>query len=558
MAEKDYLSILSEQYETGKLSRRRFLQLLAIAAGAIPLAACGGPSSAAPTTAAPTTAAGAVVKPTTAAAPATPKKGGILKYGLSTDPPNYDPHFSTGAASNTIKAMVMQGLLNVYRGGKIVPELAESYTSEGNNWVFKLRQGVKFHNGEEFTSDDVKWNFERILDPKVGAYFRGTMLDIDKIETPDKYTVRFVMKKANATFPAVLANNACMMTSKKYGSAPGTNLQTSPVGTGPFKFVERQPGISIKLTRNENYWQKDLPYLDGITYIPYPDDTARVTALRTGAVDLMDYVPFKDIATLESDKKFFITSDSVSGYGWMAYVVDAKPFDNVKVRQALAYALDRQAIADSAFSGRGKPMTGGLIPSTFEGYTNLEGRYTFQPDKAKQLLAEAGFKNPSDLKFKMVSTSTYSVIGKPAEAVQGQLKQFGVDVELVLQEWLTFRDTVKAATYPVHVWGSAPDIADPDFLSQQLQTGRNFAPQIHFSDKQLDTMFDQARGETDKVKRTALYKQIEERVLDLCPWTYLVRREQAEAGAAYVKGYEHIPAAWTSTTLRETWLDKNA
>ncbi|MBI5878316.1 MAG: hypothetical protein HZB53_11755 [Chloroflexi bacterium] len=555
MAEGDYLSILQQRFETGKLSRRRFLQLLAVAAGAIPLAACGPSGTTAP---AATTAPGAAVKPTTAAAPATPKKGGILKYGLSTDPPNYDPHFSTGAASNTIKAMVMQGLLNVYKGGKIVPELAESYTSEGNNWVFKLRQGVKFHNGEEFTSEDVKWNIERIQDAKVSAYFRGTMLDVEKVETPDKYTVKFVMKKANATFPAVLANNACMMTSMKHGTTPNVNLQTQPVGTGPFKWVERQPGVSIKLIKNENYWQKDMPYLDGITYIPYPDDTARVTALRTGAVDLIDYVPFKDLAVIESDKKLFITSDSVSGYGWMAYMYDVKPFDDVKVRQALSYALDRKAMMESAFSGRGKPMTGGLIPETFEGYNNLEGRYTFDPDKAKKLLSEAGFKSPSDLKFKMLSTVTYTVIGKPAEAAHGQLKQFGLDVELVLQEWLTFRDTVKAGTFPVHVWGSAPDIVDPDFLSQQLQTGRNFAPQIHFSDKQLDDMFDKARGETNKDARKALYKQIEERTLDLCPWTYLVRREQAEAGAAYVKGYEHIPASWTSTTLRETWLDKAA
>jgi peptide/nickel transport system substrate-binding protein len=156
----------------------------------------------------------------------------------------------------------------------------------------------------------------------------------------------------------------------------------------------------------------------------------------------------------------------------------------------------------------------------------------------------------------MLSTSTYTVIGKPAEAVQGQLKQFGINVELVLQEWLTFRDTVKAATFPVHVWGSAPDIVDPDFMSQSLETGRNFAPQIHFSDKQLDDLFDKARGESDKTARTALYKQIEERVLDLVPWTYLVRREQAEAAAAYVKGYAHIPVSWTSVTLRETWLDK--
>jgi peptide/nickel transport system substrate-binding protein len=554
MAEQDYLDILSQRFESGRISRRRFIQLLAVAAGAIPLAACG------PTTATPqaTTAPGAVTNPQSTAAPAAPKKGGTLKYGLSTDPPNMDPHISTGAAASTVKAMMLQGLMTVWRGGKIVPELAESYTMEGNNYVFKLRQGVKFHNGEEFTSDDVKWNIDRIKDPKVGAYFAGTMADVGTVEMPDKYTARFVMKKPNATLLAVLANMACLMTSKKHGSDPTVDLKTQPVGTGPFKWVERQPGVSVKLTRNENYWQPGLPYLDAITYIPYPDDTARVTALRTGAVDLIDYVPFKDIATIQGDNKLFTTSDSVSGYGWMAYVVDKPPFDNVKVRQGLAYALDRQAIMESAFSGRGKPMTGGLIPETFDGYNNLEGRYTFQPDKAKQLLTEAGYKNLGDLKFQMLSTSTYTVIGKPAEAAQGQLKQFGVGAELVMQEWLTFRATVTAGTYPVHVWGSAPDINDPDFLSQQLQTGKVLAPQIHFSDAQLDALFDKARGETNQDTRKALYKQIEERTLDLCPWTYLVRREQAEAGAAYVKGYEHIPAAWTAVTLRETWLDKTA
>jgi peptide/nickel transport system substrate-binding protein len=554
MAEPNYLDRLSGQFESGKISRRTFLKWLALSAGAIPIVAACGPATVTPQA---TSAPGAVVNPQATAAPATPKKGGILKYGLSTDPPNMDPHVSTGAAASTVKAMMLQGLLTVWRDGKIVPELAESYTMEGDNYVFKLRQGVKFHNGEEFTSDDVKWNIQRMQDPKVGAYFTGTMKDVASVDTPDKYTVKFVMAKPNATFPAVLANMACLMTSKKHGSDPNVDLKTQPVGTGPFKWVERQPGVSVKLTRFDDYWQKGLPYLDGITYIPYPDDPARVTALRTGAVDLIDYVPFNEIGPLSADPKFFITSDSVSGYGWMAYVCDKPPFDNVKVRQALAYALDRQAIMESAFSGRGKPMTGGLIPETFDGYNNLEGRYTFQPDKAKQLLAEAGFKSPGDLKFQMLSTSTYSVIGKPAEAVQGQLKQFGINVELVMQEWLTFRATVQAATYPVHVWGSAPDIVDPDFLSQQLQTGKVFAPQFHFSDKELDALFDKARSESNKDTRKTLYKQIEERTLDLSPWTYLVRREQAEAAAKYVKGYQHIPVSWTAVTLRETWMDKN-
>jgi len=217
--------------------------------------------------------------------------------------------------------------------------------------------------------------------------------------------------------------------------------------------------------------------------------------------------------------------------------------------------LDREKMVQIAFNGHGAPITGGLIPEGWVGYSpDLEGTYNVDYEKAKSLLQEAGFSN---LTVDMLTTSTYSVIQRPAIAAQAELKNAGIEANLIQEEWLTFRQSVQDAKYPVHVWGTAPDFNDPDFLSDFVGSNGNFAKQFHFSDERLDQLLTEGRETTDESLRNEIYHEVEKRVLEILPWVYLIRREQGEAMADYVKGYTHLAAgSWSQITLRETWLDK--
>jgi ABC-type transport system substrate-binding protein len=544
-----------------RMDRRRFLRLAAGAGGAVTLsallAACGGSAPAAPAGGGTATASGgATASATPAAAAGTPKPGGILRYGLSADIVNFDAHISTGAAASDAKDMIYDTLLTYDQDGKLIPGLASAWRAvDASTYQFTLRQGVTWHSGDPFTSDDVLFTFQRITDPAVGAYNAGRFKSVSKIETPDPNTVVVHLSTPNAVFPYIVASGLSAIVNRKYTG--GHDLKTSPMGTGPFIFAGRQPGVQITLKKNPKYWMPGLPYLDGITFFPKPDDNARTTALLSGDVDMMDYVPYTQMAAIQGNSKLKMYGDKQIGFGWLAFDQTHKPFDDIRVRQACAYALNRDVIAQTAFQGFGAPMTGGLIPQGWLGYdASLENTYAYNPTKAKQLLAEAGF--PNGFKTKILSTSTYSVISGPAQAVQALLKDVGIDAQLDLQEWQIFLKTVVTGAYPAHVWGSALPFTDPDALTNFLSGQEGTLPKdFHFDDPQIDQWLVQGRQTLDPAQRQSIYARIDKRVLDTVPLTWLVRREQAEASQAYVNGYVHLTAdSWSQIMLRQTWLDK--
>jgi len=547
------------------VSRRQFLRGGAAVGGVVALgavlSACGPAAPQPSATAAPASSGGAPAGASTPAsgpAPAaagTPKRGGTLRYGLSTDPSNFEPHISTGAASGVVKIMVYSTLLTYDPQGQLIGDLAESFGWVDNTtYEVTLRKGVQFHDGSPLTADDVIFTFQRIMNPQTAATNAPRLADVASIEPGDNNTVRFRLKQANATLPYVLADNSSTIVSKKWIDS-GVDPKATMMGSGPFQFVDRQPGVAVNLKRNPNYFLPNLPMLDGITFQPMPDDGSRVTALRSGSVDFIDYVPYTSMDVIQKSSDLVFKSDRVLGFGWLAFVADKQPVSDVRVRQAFAYGMDRDKLAQTAFNGHGEAITGGLIPQGWVGYSaDLEGTYKVDYDKAKTLLQQAG---QSPLALDILTTSTYSVIARPAEAAQAELKQAGINGNLVEQEWLQFRQTVQDGTYAVHVWGTAPTFNDPDFLSEYVGSNGFFAKQIHFKDEQIDKLLLQGRQTVDQNQRAQIYHDLEKRVLDVLPWTYLIRREQGEAMQKYVQGYTHLAAgAWSQITLRETWLDK--
>ncbi|HVB10737.1 MAG TPA: ABC transporter substrate-binding protein [Bacillota bacterium] len=552
--------------EFPRLNRRQLLRLAAGTGGALGLsallAACGGGSTASTSaagggsTGTASTGGTAASSTVSAAASGTPKPGGTLRYGLSADIVNFDAHVSTGAAAADAKNMIYEALLTYDKTGKMIPGLASDWKAvDPQTYQFTLRQGVKWHTGDPLTADDVLFTFQRIADPSVGAYNAGRFKSISKIDNPDPNTIVFHLSTPNAVFPYVIADVNSAIVNRKYTS--GHDLKTAPMGTGPFTFGGRQPGVQITLKKNPNYWQPGLPYLDGITFFPKPDDNARTTALLSGDVDMMDYVPYTQMGAIKSNPKLKMYGDEEIGVGWLAFDQTMKPFDDLRVRQACAYAMNRDVIAQTAFQGFGAPMNGGLIPQGWIGYDpSIQSTYAYNPDKAKALLAAAGF--PNGFKTKVLSTSTYTVISGPAQAAQALLKDVGIDAQLDLQEWQIFLKTVAAGTYPAHVWGSALAYTDPDSLTNFLSGKEGTLPKdIHYDDPQIDQWLVQGRQTLDTAKRQTIYAQIDKRVLDTVPMTWLVRREQAEASQSYVNGYVHLSAdSWSQIMLRQTWLSK--
>jgi ABC-type transport system substrate-binding protein len=487
-----------------------------------------------------------------------PKRGGTLIYGLSTEPPDLDAHVDSGVSAGTVKESVYEGLVKYGHGGAIVPALAERWGTVGQTqYVFHLRKGVRFHNGDPLTADDVKFSFDRILDPKSGGFLRGNLSVIKSVEVVDPLTVKVVLAQPFSPFLAYLAMPYGAVVDKKFVQG-GANLRSTMMGTGPFKFVSWEPGQRIRVVRNEEYWDKGKPHLDAITFVPFGDDQTRLTALRAGDIMLMDFMPQDQMNAVERNKQLKLYAD-VGIFMCLIFNPQRKPYDDVRVRQAIAYGIDRDAVVKTIFDGRGTPITGDVLPKSWWAYNPaVQGMYAFNPEKAKSLLREAGY--PNGVKITLLAPITYSLHTRTAQVVQASLAKVGIQVQLDLPEWAVVLKRHNEGDYGSQVRGLTAAINDPDFLSNYYQSDRTYyAKQVGFKDDQLDDWLAQARLVQNQAIRKQLYGKVTARALELAPWVYIAWGDQGEAARTFVKGYDHYPGPlgrYAGYSLAETWLDR--
>jgi ABC-type transport system substrate-binding protein len=489
------------------------------------------------------------------------KRGGILKYGLSSEPPNLDPHKATGTGAQVVKNIIYNGLVRYWKGYEIVPDLAKSWdtSADGRQYTFYLHQGVKWHNGEKFTAQDVKYSLERIQNPATGAVMYRELSElIDEVVVLNDTTVRFVLKHPSLAFLPILAEAHVKIVSKSYVEKGG-NLVKDPMGTGPFKFAEMVPTVHLKIVKNKEYFKKGLPYLDGINLYYYPDETSRVTALRTGALDFIEYVPWRQIPAVERDPKLRLQSDKEMMV--MVAIINTKrpPLDKPKVREALAWAINRQAIVDNVFFGRGEVIGGIGYPKSWEGYCpDLSKTYTYNPEKAKKLLLEAGF--PKGFKLSILASFTFGMHKDTAEILQANFTDVGIDAKCDLVDYTTLtkrRFVSKPGDYDMMIMGIMHYYRDPSCVNTWFGTDSFYGSQTGLSDKEIDSLLEKGSVTMDSKKRIEIYCQVQKRALELNPILSLCFREQAEGAQVYVKGYGHIPGVFdSSNTLEVTWLDK--
>ncbi len=487
-----------------------------------------------------------------------PQAGGVLKIGLSTDPPDLDPFIQSGGASERVKTMLYDSLLAYDMEGNVVPAVAESWENPGpTTYVFKIRKNAKFHSGDPVMSEDVKFSLETIMNPDTGAFLNKELTGLIKaITCIDPKTVQIEIKEPNATFLGLLGMSHAAIVSKKWVEG-GHNLKNEAMGAGPFKLTAWDLGVKLELEKFSDFYIDGLPYLDGVVLIPIKDEDVRVNSLIAGEVDFIDFPPWKSWDAIEAKSE--LTIDKSANFAMVLFFNPrVKPFDDPRVRRAVTMAVDDAIIAEVVFFGHAVPADGGLLPpGHWATSDNIQHMLPYDPDKAKALLAEAGYKD--GFKAKLLATSTYGMHRMTAEVIQDLLKKQGIEIELELEEWGTTIERRAKGEYDFMVYAAGLTRPDPDFYSGYIQSGSGFmAGPVQYKDEVIDKLLQEGRTTLDVDKRKEIYKELELRFLEQSPISVLARRQTGFAFNKKVKGFKNFALGYMSCVnpFAEMWLEK--
>lgn len=485
---------------------------------------------------------------------AAPKKGGVLIAARAADATGLDPHKQTAFASFRVMELIFETLVTLDKNMNVVPSLAESWTfsTDGKVLTFKIRQNVKFHNGDPLTSADVKFSFERILDEKTAAAARSNFTGIDSITTPDAATAVFNLKSANASILAAMTTANAAIISKKLvegGADPGKAV----VGTGPFKLNKWDPDKTLLLDANKEYWMPGLPYLDGIEFRTIPDEASILAGLRAGTLHWgMINDPRVAITAGSSSSKLSIQRAPALAYHVLQLNAARPVFTNLKVRQAIACAIDRQQVLDTASLGEGE-VTGPATPLYYR--IDLSKTFCAAKDaaKAKQLLADSGAK---DVAFTIIAAA-----GEPptavaeAQNIQSQLKAIGITTTIETLELGVYVDRWLKADFDAAVAlnGGNPD---PGVMFGRYWTSTgNLNKVAGYNSPDLDKLLADGLATTDPVARKAIYDQFQTKLIEAVPWVWLYVGYEYRVTQPFVMGFYPLSNG-ANTSLKSTWLNK--
>jgi peptide/nickel transport system substrate-binding protein len=424
-----------------------------------------------------------------------PLYGGSITIAQGVEPPGLDPTTATSAAiPRVVYSNVLEGLAKIDRNGKIAPALAREYkiSRDGKEYTFILKNGVKFHDGKPFNAEDVKFTFERLMDEKTGTAHPEYYKDIDSVQVVNSHTVKIKLKSVNSMFLFNLARPDSIMVNKQAVD----KIKNAPVGTGPFKFVEWMPGDHITLTKFGDYHRKGIPYLDKVTFKFIGDPSAQIASLKAGDTDVIAYdVSPENALLLEKDPKFKVLNGYTTSKVILSTNNSRKPFNDVRIRKAMAHAIDRSALIKGAMSGYGVPIGSHMDPGN-PYYIDLTSVYPYDPQKAKQLLTDAGYPNGFEAVIKL--PERYAYARRTGEIIADMLSQVGIKLKIELTEWGQWIDRVfKNGDYDLTVIGHAEpfDIniyANPNYY-------------FHYDSPKFQETLKKAEMEADAKIRKELY-----------------------------------------------------
>jgi peptide/nickel transport system substrate-binding protein len=425
------------------------------------------------------------------------------------------------------------------------PQLAAKWSSNdrGDVWTFNLQRGVKFHHGRELNARDVVFTFERILDPKSGSPARTSFGPVGKVEAVDDYTVRFHLSIPYADLPVSLGTT--------YGRIVPSDraelIKTAPSGTGPFRLAEFRPGAYTKLVRFQNYWEQGRPYLDELWQINMPAMAAQVAALTGGSVQAMFEVPASFIASLQTPS---VTVASVKSPGFQPLTMNPteKPFDNARVREALKYLVDREALIKAVWQGNATVGEDHSVPSFSPYYAATTPSHAYDVAKAKALLADAGYSN--GLNLELWTSNERVGMQELAVAYQQMAAPAGVKVDVKTVPWSVHVATVyKKKPFYANNWFGRASIDETVY--PYFRTGGGFND--GYSNKEVDTLLDGGRATTEFKKRKELYARAEQMIHVDGPWVVAYFTMYVAAMRSNVKGVAVHPLRWWD--FREAYFE---
>jgi len=446
---------------------------------------------------------------------------GTLIIAHGTDAVSLDPALATDSPSFTVIEHMYETLFEYQADGQIVPYLATGYRVSADNltWTIDIRQGVTFHDGTPLTANEVKASLDRFIDPANAYTFRFLITRVQEINVLDTYKIELKLSSVFAPMMAHLTHGSTAIVKT------GLDLDETPVGTGAFRFDSWERGQRIDLKRNENYWG-ERPSLDGIRFLAVPEGTTRMALVETGEAHVAVRVPPQDVARLNANPN--VTVENVASvrtiYIWFNNVME--PYTDVRVRQAINYAVNKEEIAEFVAGGAVRVSDAPISPGVF-GYTPI-GNYDYDPERAKALLAEAGFPNG-------FSTTLYSPVGRYlqdiqiTEAIQSQLAEVGVTATIETLEWAAYlektRQPKETNEVPIGMLGWGAVTGDADYAlfalfhtSEHVPAGSN---RSFYSNLVVDALLDEARSNPDTSVRAALYADIMELIWSDAPWLFL-------------------------------------
>jgi oligopeptide transport system substrate-binding protein len=503
-----------------------------------------------------------------------PVFGGTYRRPLEHVQKTLDPALSTDIYGVTIIQQLFDGLVQFDKDLNVVPAIAKSWkiSPDGLTYTFYLREGVKFHNGKEVTAKDFVYSFTRIIDPKTkspGASFldrvvgfkefqKGKAKHVKGLKAKSKYLFEIILSEPYAPFLSVLGMNKFKVLPKEEVERVGIDFGKSPVGTGPFKLVSLKEGDEIVLEANHDYFE-GRPYLDKIIFkifhgIPYEDIFKN---FREGKLEETAGIPFKEFRDPSKSKNFYIIRKPMLSLRFYGMEIKTKPFDNKKIRQAINFAINKDQMDEDAFQGMDH-MTDRIIPLGMPSSSPVKTPYPYNPKRAKELLAEAGYPGGKGIPpIEFWSSARAEITQKELEIVKSNLADIGIKLQVHYEtNWKKFEEMLISYKTPMFRYTWYADFPDPDNFLGILFHSKSKYNYIGYHNPEVDRIFDRAKVGTDYLKRMEMYRKVEEIVLEDSPIVPIINQIFQQAYQPYVRGVEVNALGGPYIPMKKIWLKK--
>lgn len=467
----------------------------------------------------------------------TPVPGGSVVYGMTQDLASLDPHVDTDAGTRDVVFNLYEGLVKPTSDGGFIPAVASDYiiSDDAKTYTFTLRDGITFHDGTPVTIEDVKYSIDRYAEIQGESSAFSSL--VDSVEVQDDKTLVVNLKESYSEFLPMMTIAIIPQSNED----PAGN----PIGTGPFKYVSYTPGQNLELEKYDGYWQEGVPSLDSVEFKFIADVDTAFVELQAGTIDILKYLTSAQAETLGDD--YNIVQGSMNLVHAMYLNSAYEPLSKTEVRQALCYAVDRDAINNFIFGGKSHIIGSHMIPAMSKYYEpEAETVYSYDPEKAKELLADAGYADGFDLEITV--PSSYSQHVDSAQIIADELSQVGINVTLNQVEWSTWlQEVYKGGNFQATVIGFDGTLAPSDWLKKYVtDDAKNF---MHYSNTEYDDVFNTAYTTVDDDVKVENYKKAQMILAEDAAAVYIEDPANLVAVSKKFGGYTFYPTAAEDMSL---------